>query len=299
MRYSDYDLDQLMFYKEYKTLCDMFLALAKDEETKEKLSSILFQGGYKDYCPSGGIGRNNPFIDIERRLSLAYLIVRNPETFDKLVENNIIYFHGTNANALPGIIKYGLNSVDKIKEHGAEIETGEKWSRIQGKRSFVSFTDVLDLAQGYSLLPSDKETELSFPIVFGTTKRHMERENIVSIKSDVQEVGVRNSFPQESLICVLVPSDKVEIVKKIVDPEVMVLATDGVKERFYYANDGYISIDEKRYQKLKAKILEEKEELLGVKKTVFSRTLKKIQDKKDLLVSLIRGEQLDGNRSFK
>ena len=299
MKYSDYSLDQLMSHSGYKKLCDMFLALAEDAETKGKLESVLYEGGYNGYKPSGDIGKDNPFIDIQRRLGLAYLLLRNPETFDQIVENNIIYFHGTSANALPGILKYGINSVDKSVEQGIEVTTGEEWSRTQGKRDFVSFTDVLDIAEGYSSITPKEETELTFPVVFGTTKEDLISSDIMRIHSDVPEVGVRDSFPVESISCIMVPSSKVETIKKMVDSDVRVLPIDDVQERFYYAYDSNIYIDENAYEQLKSSSTKKEENLSGVKESVFSRTLKRIKDKKDSLVDFVKGEQVDERRTIK
>ncbi len=299
MEYSDYSLDQLMSYSGYKELCDMFLALAQDVETKEKLESVLYDGGYKNYKLSGDIGKDNPFIDIQRRLGLAYLLLRNPETFNQIVDNNIIYFHGTSANALPGILKYGINSVDKSVEQGIEVTTGEEWSRARGKRDFVSFTDVLDIAEGYSSISPKEETELTFPIVFGTTKEDLMNSNIMRIHSDVPEVGVRDSFPTESISCVMVPSSKIEIIKKMVGPKVRVLPIDDIQERFYYAYDSNIYIDKDAYEQLKSSSTKKEENLSGVKESVFSRTLKRIKDKKNAIVDLVKGEQFDERRTIK
>ena len=280
MNYSNFELSQLMSCQEYKVICNRFFELAKDEDTKQKLESILYKGGYKDYNPSGGIGKNDWLIDIQRRISLAYLVIRNPETFEQIVNNKIIYFHGTDANALPGIIKYGINSVDKLMELGINMTTGEKWSRIGGRRSFVSFTDVLDLARRYSTLGAEIETELSFPIIFGTTKENILSSSLSMIKSDVQEVCVNGGISKESISCIMVPSSKIDIIRNIVGTEILVLPMDEMQERFYSVYyDGTLSIfiDEEKYKKKLNNNFDDDIELKGVKESVFGRTIRKIK----------------------
>ena len=107
MQYSDFTLDQMFERcKNYQDVCNIFFELAKDSERKEQLESILYTGGYKDFgCSSKISNKDNPGIELRRRLSMAYLLIRNPKSFDYFVENQINLFHGTNANALPSILK--------------------------------------------------------------------------------------------------------------------------------------------------------------------------------------------------
>lgn len=302
MSYPFFELSRLMCHQEYKSICDRFFSLAKDEETKQKLESILYKGGYKDYNPSGGIGRDNPLIDIQRRIGLAYLIIRNPKTFEQIVNNKIIYFHGTNANALPGIIKYGINSVDKSMELGLELTTGEQWSRIGGRRDFVSFTDVLDLAGEYSAISPKIETELSFPIIFGTTKENILSSRLITVKSDLQEVGVKGGFPKELIDCIMVPSNKINIITKMVDPGMLVLPMDEMQERFYSVyQDGALSIfiDEEKYEKLLNNNFDNEVELKGVKESVLSRKIRKVKSQMVKLGNVIKGDIIDESKNIK
>lgn len=301
MNYSIFDLSQLMCFPEYKNICDKFFLLAKDEETKCKLESILYKGGYKDYNPSGGIGKNNPLIDCQRRIGLAYLVIRNPETFEQIVNNKIIYFHGTNANALPGILKYGINSIDKLNEQGINVTTGEKWSRFRG-RSFVSFTDVLDVAGAYSSISPEKETELSFPIIFGTTKENLLNSSFRMVSSDFQEVGVNGCFKKELITCIIVPSSKVDLIQKIVGTDMLVLPMDEMQERFYtVSQDGLLSIfiDDEKYNKLLNNNFTSDEQLKGVKEAVLGRTIKNIKRKIVQIKNLVRGDAIDESRIIK
>ena len=253
MVYSDFTLDQLMKYKEYINICNKFLSLPIDDKTKEKLESVLYKGGYKNYKPSGGIGKNNPIIEIQRRISLAYLIIRNPETFNQIVNHNIVYFHGTNAKALKEIIKYGLKSVDSLVEEGKKVNTGEKWSRINGKRDFISFTDVLDISEDYSTIDVNK---VYFPVIIGTTKEDVISSFGCAISSDYPEIGIPGSFPKESIRVIMVPPSKVEVVRNLVDNNIIVLAVDDIGDKFYNIQSDIFElyIDEIKFQKLKNNI---------------------------------------------
>ena len=293
MAYSNFQLEQLMTNKEYKTLCDMFFSLAKDNETKEKLQSILYEGGYNGYSLSGGIGRDNPAAEIQRRCSLAYLIINNPMSFDALASNGVTFFHGTNANALPGIMKYGLNSLKKSSEQNIEVTTGETWSRMPSKRSFVSFTDVLDIAQYYSTMGSEQDNELSFPIVLGTSRENMMNYNPHGVPSDIPEVGVDDCFNKDDITCVMVPSNKVNMVKKIVGNNVIVLPMDNLENKFYYMDEGILEVINENYEKVSKQV--EENQLKGVKNAVLSRALKNIKKLKEKLVNLAKGERIDGN----
>ena len=298
MQYSDFTLEQLMVDPKYQDLCNRFLSLSPNEETTKKLESILYEGGYLNYSPSGDIGRNNPGIDAERRVGLAYLLLNNPDTFDQLVENNIIYFHGTNANALPGILKYGINSVDKSNEQGIEVTTGEEWSRIKGQRAFVSLTDVLDVAEGYSSFNPTKKTELSFPIVLGTTKEDVKSSHYTPISSAVPEVGIMHNFSRDKIRCVLVPSDKVDIVKKMSGDSILVLAADNTTKKFYYFNDlGGIEIFEEEYEEWKSRLNNTPtENISDVNESIFSRSISDVKKAIDKIRGLVKGDEMSHGR---
>ena len=127
-----------------------FYDFAQDDNMKNELNKILKEGK----IGNNGLGarflcKDNPRIEAQRRTSMAYLLVNDRDTYEYLKENHINIFHGTNANALVGIAKYGLQSVDKIIESKREVRSGEAWSRIKGKRSFISVTDVFDIAWNY------------------------------------------------------------------------------------------------------------------------------------------------------
>ena len=49
-------------------------------------------------------------VEFYRRTKLLEVAVKNPNAFEQITKNNINLFHGTNINALPSILKYGLLS---------------------------------------------------------------------------------------------------------------------------------------------------------------------------------------------
>lgn len=263
MKYSNYSPEVIMSSKGYQEICNAFLKLAKTPETKSILESVLYQGGYKDYVPYGGIGRDNPGLEIQRRLSLAYLLIRNPESFNYIINNGINYFHGTRSVAIPSILENGLNSIDKSKEMNIEVTTGETWSRSDDSRSFVSFTDLLDLAESYAQInPKDND----FPVVFGTTKECIHASYGKSIGSDLPEVGVNGSFPKESIKIMMVPSDRIDMFKDLMPEGIALLAADGIGEKFYYVDEcDEVHIINEKYQTLASKLYKSE------KKTIFQR----------------------------
>ncbi len=164
-KYSHYHYSPEQIRTErYEKLCEQLLSIAKDDKVKEKMQAVLYEGEYDDFSVNTGLTKNNPIIESRKRAAYAFLLATNPETFDMLTQNNINLFHGTNANALPSILKYGMQSVDGQSSKGIVTTTGEESSRIGGKRSFISFTDDLDIAIDYtSLTPQkDKSTQESF-----------------------------------------------------------------------------------------------------------------------------------------
>jgi len=257
-----YKLEQLMMENNgiYKKICNMFFELNTDDEIKNKLEEILYEGKYQDFYINSEICSNdNPLVEIGRRMSMAYLLIRNPETFNILMEKRINIFHGTNANALPNILKYGLNSASESTDIGIDVITGEKSTRINNKRSFISFTDVLDVALSYSTIKTEKGVEnLSFEIVIGTTVDEIMKSRPKTIRSDVVEIGVDKNFPLEKIKMIGVPSDKVDFVKKLVKDQegITVVAIDGISEKFYSIDNSseMIYILENEFEKLKSNL---------------------------------------------
>lgn len=112
MEYSNYTFEQMRekYGEKLLNVINTFLDLAKSDAIKDKISKIFYYGGYGNYKLSTDRipHRDNIYIDFQRRISMAYLLLTNPDTFEVFAQNNINLFHGTNGNALPGIFKYGL-----------------------------------------------------------------------------------------------------------------------------------------------------------------------------------------------
>ena len=255
MEESRYSLEQIFdSYRKYKEICDLFFDLVTDEDIKSKLVDILYQGRYKSFVfYSGIVNRDNPRIEARRRISMAYLFLKNPDTFDFFVQNKINLFHGTNANALPSILKYGLNSVYESEKNGICVSTGEKITRMFGIRDFVSFTDVLDIANNYSMLsPESGHKNLSFEVIIGTTVDDVYETGRIYVPSSVVEVGVENKLPLENIKVIGVPSSKVNFVKKLVgDKGIEVFPIDGIRDRFFFIHNNGIEIYYDLYNDLK------------------------------------------------
>ena len=204
------------------------------------MQSILNEGKYGNYTLSIDYGRDNDMIEAKRRLGMSTLLLINEDTFNMIVNNNITLFHGTNANALPGIIKYGLCCVDNILDNGEVVKTGEVSTRIGGGRSFISFTDVLEEAANYSIFkPSEesKDESLDFPIIIGTSKENLFKNKDVPVDSCIAEIGVKGQFPFDDIKVIMTPSSKVDMISKMVGPTVPVMSYDcPVKDRFFEAS---------------------------------------------------------------
>lgn len=199
--------------------------------------------------------RNNPHIERKRRLGFAYVLATNPETFSILTKNNINLFHGTNSNALTNILKYGMQSVNELSTKGIDASTGEKWSRIGGKRSFISFTDDIDTAMDYASL-TNEENEVSqeetFGILIGLSSKCLKELKTCRIDSDIPEIGIMDNVPLEYIEFIAVPEDKVEFVQKMVNNENTKVMPISIKEKFYYVDSdfGEISFDSKKAKQL-------------------------------------------------
>lgn len=117
------------------------------------------------------------------------MLATNPETFEILEKNNIDLFHGTNANALPTILKYGLNSLAELSEKGIPVLTGEEWSRVAGaERRFISFADSLTTATDYAI--SKDSSEMSFGVILGISSDNLEQLKTCMVQSSIPEIGI-------------------------------------------------------------------------------------------------------------
>lgn len=256
MQYSNYELERVSRNKIFPELCNCFFELVQSDTMREKLESILYDGGYKDYGLCSNIcSKDNPDIEFRRRVSMAYLLVRNEETFDELVSKKVNLFHGTTSESLESILKYGMNSVDELEKQGIPITSGEKWSMIGGERSFISFTDVLDIADDYSETTEEEKSKSVFNVIIGTTVEEISKKQRCIISSSIPEVGVLSNLPVDSIKVIGVPSDKVDYVKGLVgDREIDVLAMDDIEERFYLFDGLETTIYKDDFNKLKERI---------------------------------------------
>ena len=256
--YSDYPYEQLIKEaKNYQNACQLFLQLTTNKSMREKMQSILYNGGYQNYSLNTGLAnKDNPMLEIQRRLSMGYLLLTNEEAFDYFVENNINLFHGTNISALPSIIKYGVNSSLRSINNGIDVTTGERSTRTVHERSFVSFTDVLDVARDYSTIrPEKNDDRLSFGVVIGTSKSDAIAAGTMIVRSEICEVGIKDNLPKESIKIICAPLDKLEFVKKIVDgTDIKVFAIPSIYDNFYYADEysiGGVEIDFPRLERFR------------------------------------------------
>lgn len=281
---------------EYLGLCKRFYDLAKSDEQKKVLEEILNEGKYGDFYFSSGLyNKDNSNVEMKRRISMADLFLRTPETFETIIQNRVNLFHGTNANALPSILKYGLNSMKKSEEMEISVTTGEEWSRSSNPRSFVSFTDLLEVAEYYSATEGDDK--LSFEVIIGTTTDEVTSVGVAhGVSSDVVEIGVKSSMPIESIKVIMVPKDKIDYVRKLVNnDQIIITPINDFNNKFYYydALEPYdtINIDENLFEQHKQGILEEEktklfdiEEIKNVSKT---RLLSKIKEQIDKFKTIL------------
>ena len=201
-------LDRILTGK-FKQRCDVIFNSTIDIETRQALEDILLRGEYDGFSFASDIQhKDNPSIEGQRRLAMANLFLSNPDTFKLMCKKKINLFHGTNGTALSGITENGLMNIYDLNQSGYDVQTGEKWSRIDGKhRSFVSFADILDTSTGYATIsPSEGVigSNMDFPILVGITTDTANYSGVVSVHSDLSEVGVKG-----------VSADNIEIICKI------------------------------------------------------------------------------------
>ena len=109
----------------------------------------MYQGGFENFSINTQKTRNDALLEGNRRLQYAYLLAKHPETFNKMQKDNIILFHGTRIEALPGILKYGMNSLAESNKNDIDITTGERSTQRGDARTFISFTDHIGTALDY------------------------------------------------------------------------------------------------------------------------------------------------------
>lgn len=292
-----YTIEQLMDNKAYKALCAIIIDMAKDDGTSLMLESILYEGQVGNFSLKSSIDcRDNPNIESARRISMAYLLIDSPDVFDYISHNNINLFHGTNSNALPTILKYGLNSVNDQKRKGIHNCTGEEWSRENGERNYVSFTDVLDTAIDYSTMMPENNDLSSFSVIIGTCTDDVRKIGIVPVVSALPEIGTRGVLDSNSIKIICVPDDKVSFVKRLVgDRKIKVMGFSGINDRFYYFDDLYLLefystlIDEYKNKVLKKNKFKNEE----VAEVAASRSFDRILNIVNKISSFFKGDDYD------
>ena len=205
---------------EYKRCVENLINRAPNEETKNKLTKILLEGGYDKFTVNSNITTpNNETYEKERRLIYASLLLTDPQTFEKIKKRNLTLFHGTNSNALKDILNNGMQSEYEIIKRGKEVLTGEL--SHPKPRKFISFTDNLEIALSYaSISPSAKaKGNSSFGLLVAiSTEDILNNDNILRthIYSDIPEIGIINHLPQEYIKMIAVPQCKIKEVNKLV-----------------------------------------------------------------------------------
>ena len=182
----------------------------------------------------------NPTIESEKRLNMAYLLLKNPQMIEVIQKSSGYFLHGTNANALPSILRYGINSVDTSIENNIAVTTGEAWSRVDGKRDFVSLTDCLNVALSYTNMNhydnNSTNSLLNFGVVIGASFKDMDGLSFSSIYSDMSEIGVSGNLPVDHIKFLAVPVDKVEFVKKMVGQKDIKVVSMDMRDVFFSSN---------------------------------------------------------------
>lgn len=236
-KYSNYSFSQLSNDMYKKAVEDILKKAQNNDDIENKLRGILYEGGYDDFAVNSGMTRpDNIKHEIDRRLNFAGLLISDPKTFEAIAQNNVILFHGTNSNALPEILKNGLQSESETISRGKEVLTGE--TSLVKPREFISFTDKLSLALDYATLkPSTKTSgNSSYGVLIGVSTNDLDEDNneilTANIGSDTPEIGVMKKLPANYIRVIAVPGSKVQEVNKMVQEygldEVSVVPADGI-----------------------------------------------------------------------
>ena len=220
-KYSNYDQEQICdnFFK--KTARDLE-ERNMDKKTAGLLQKILYEGGFDDFTVNTNrTNKDNPRLEAQRRKCFASLLLSDPKTFDLIVKNNILLFHGSNSNALADILQNGLNSESNIIENGRKITTGE-FSPAK-PREFISFTNQMDLALQYATLQPTFQAndEKSYGVIFGISiddiNNHSEDIRTARVGSDTPEIGILKHLPREYIKMIAVPQKHIEEVLSMIE----------------------------------------------------------------------------------
>ena len=239
-KYSNYSSTQIIDER-YSQIAELIMKLAKTNEHREKLHGILYDGGIDEFSVNLDNEydiphKDSPHHESQRRIQYAYFLANNPEAFETISKNNATLFHGTKVDALPSILKHGMNSLAESTKNGIEVSTGEEWSRIPGKlRNFISFTDHLGVALRYSQMSGqNKETDKdSFGVIVGMSPESTKQLDLFPVNSDVLEIGIMDHIPLDCISVLTVPTEKVEFVRKLVGERPIEVVGAQMQDPFY------------------------------------------------------------------
>jgi hypothetical protein len=162
------------------------------------------------------------------------------------------------------------------------------------KRIFVSLTDLISTSEYYALIGSKNgNEEFNFPVVIGTSLADIETRRCI-ILSDVLEVGVKDNLPLENIRMIMVPSDKLLFVRKIVGDKICVMPLDDIDNKFFYINAFYgIEVNEERLEEFKRQMIREKKVFRRkeIKEMVLTRPLRSMKESLDRIKEMFLGEE--------
>ena len=278
--------------KKYKRLFECFSELAETDVQKDAIHQIMETGEYNGFKLNSMLSNknDNENIEINRRIVFADMVLHDENLFLYLANNSLNVFHGTGIDALETILSKGLISSSELTENGIQLKTGEEYkkSNILGinddKRGFVSLTDEFDIAATtYAGFPYEEQSEFAkqqfgkdlsnddIPIIIcfnGNDIKQKYNDSLITVKSDVTEIGLSSSINPSDIKCIITSYDKMEYVKSIASKYgIDVLGYDNNnryekrlindKEGKFYSSN--MEVDEKEFEKLKEKLKEKKD----------------------------------------
>lgn len=273
--------------KKFERLSECFVELAGTDIQKDAIEQIMKTGEYNGFKLNSMLSnkKNDENIEMKRRIDFAEIVLHDEKLFFYLVNNGLNVFHGTKIDALETILSKGLISSSELNEYGIQLKTGEEeaMNRALGqqgqKRNFISLTDHFDTAATkYAGFPFDESIEYSkelfgkditsdkdIPIMICFNGKEIEQkysESLITINSDVAEIGVNTSIDQSDIKCIITSHDKIEYVKSIASKYgIDVLGynnNDKYEKRFYDKEGKFYSpsmeIDEQEFKRTKDKL---------------------------------------------
>ena len=278
--------------KKYKRLFECFSELAETDVQKDAIHQIMETGEYNGFKLNSMLSNknDNENIEINRRIVFADMVLHDENLFLYLANNSLNVFHGTGIDALETILSKGLISSSELTENGIQLKTGEEYkkSNILGinddKRGFVSLTDEFDIAATtYAGFPYEEQSEFAkqqfgkdlsnddIPIIIcfnGNDIKQKYNDSLITVKSDVTEIGLSSSINPSDIKCIITSYDKIEYVKSIASKYgIDVLGYDNNnryekrlindKEGKFYSSN--MEVDEKEFEKLKEKLKAKKD----------------------------------------